>query len=88
MTENYIVIQKDFITPRQITVPYARIQDICVDQDLLDRIFGLYDVHLSSAAESFEIEAHIDGVQREIAVELKRLILEKVTAKMALKKAP
>ena len=52
LTPDYIVIKKGPITPREITIPYERVQDVYVDQDLLDRIFGLYDVHLSSATIS------------------------------------
>ena len=64
LTPDYIVIKKGPITPREITIPYERIQDVYVDQDLLDRIMGLYDVHLSSATISSGMEAHIDGVEK------------------------
>lgn len=67
LTPDYIVIRKNPITPREITIPYERIQDVYVDQDLLDRIFGLFDVHLSSATVSSGIEAHIDEVEKQAA---------------------
>lgn len=65
LTPDFIQIKKGPITPREITLPYERIQDVYVDQDLLDRIFGLYDVHLSSATISSGIEAHIDGLEKQ-----------------------
>ena len=86
LTPNYVQIKKGPITPREITIPYERIQDIYVDQDLLDRIFGLYDVHLSSATFSSGTEAHIDGVEKQAAEGLKALLLE--TVKQKISKAP
>ncbi len=83
LDDNYIVIRKGPITPREITIPYERVQDIHMDQDLLDRLFGLYDVHLSSATISSGMEAHIDGVEREAAEGLRELILRKVNAKIS-----
>src|SRR3989344_5511556 len=41
LTEDYIVIKKGPITPHEITVPYERVQDVYVDQDIFDRLFGL-----------------------------------------------
>ena len=64
LTPDYIVIKKGPITPHEITIPYERIQDVYVDQDILDRIFGLYDVHLSSATVSSGEAAHIDGFRK------------------------
>lgn len=86
LTDHYIVIRKGPITPSEITVPFERIQDIYVDQDLFDRIFGLYDVHISSATFSSGIAAHIDGVVKVHADGLRALILEKVHEKISLRK--
>jgi len=82
LTDDFIIIRKRVFTPREITIPYERVQDIYVDQDLLDRVFGLYDVHLSSATISSGMEAHIDGVEKEAADGLRKLILEKVSEKI------
>lgn len=82
-TNDYIVIRKGPITPREITIPYERLQDVYVDQDLLDRIFGLYDVHLSSATVSSGIEAHIDGVERQAADGLRAILLEKIQERIS-----
>ena len=78
LTPDFIQIKKGPITPREITIPYERLQDVYVDQDLLDRIFGLYDVHLSSATASSGMEAHIDGVEKQSAEGLRAILLETV----------
>lgn len=78
LTTDYIVIRKGPITPKEITIPYERIQDVYVDQDILDRILGLYDVHLSSATVSSGMEAHIDGVGKQAADGLRALLLQTV----------
>jgi membrane protein YdbS with pleckstrin-like domain len=52
---------------------------VYVDQDVLDRIMGLYDVHIASATASSGIEAHIDGVEHAGAEGLKKIILDKIT---------
>ena len=82
LNSDYIVIKKGPITPREITIPYERVQDVYVDQDLFDRIFTLYDVHLSSATISSGMEAHIDGVEKMAADGLKKLLLETVSTKL------
>lgn len=81
LNENYIIIKKGPITPLEITVPFERIQDVYVSQDLLDRFFGLYDVYISTATFTSGTIAHIDGVEKKGAEGLKNLILEKVKEK-------
>lgn len=83
LTADFIQIRKGPITPREITLPYERIQDVYVDQDLLDRIFGLYDVHLSSATISSGMEAHIDGLEKQAAEGLRNIILQTVQQKIS-----
>lgn len=83
LTPDFIVIKKGPITPREITIPYERIQDVYVDQDIFDRILGIYDVHLSSATISSGMEAHIDGVERPAAdglrAELLKIVGERIS---------
>ena len=88
LTPDYIVIKKGPITPREITIPYERIQDVYVDQDLLDRMFGLYDVHLSSATVSSGIEAHIDGVEKPAADGLRAMLLQTVSERISKNRVP
>lgn len=79
---NYIVIKKGPITPREITIPYERVQDVYVDQDIFDRLLNIYDVHLSSATISSGMEAHIDGVAKPAADGLRQLLLDTVSQKL------
>lgn len=83
LTDDFIIIKKHPITPKEITIPYERVQDIYVDQDLLDRFFGLYDVHLSSATISSGMEAHIDGVEKQAADGLRKALLETVQRRIS-----
>jgi membrane protein YdbS with pleckstrin-like domain len=83
LTDDFIIIKKHPITPTEITIPYERVQDIYVDQDLLDRFFGLYDVHLSSATISSGMEAHIDGVEKQAADGLRKALLETVQRRIS-----
>lgn len=76
--EDLLVIRKGVFLPDEISIPYNRIQDIYVDRDTLDLVFGLYDVHVSSATVTSEKDAHIDGVTNANAVKLKEMILAKV----------
>jgi putative membrane protein len=85
LTSDFIIIKKGPITPREITIPYERVQDVYVDQDILDRIFGLYDVHLSSATISSGMEAHIDGVEKPAADGLRQMLLQTVQQKIGRK---
>ena len=85
LQQDYIVIRKDPITPREITIPYERIQDVYVDQDLYDRIFGLFDVHLSSATISSGMEAHIDGLEKPAADGLRAALLQIVGQRISKK---
>lgn len=83
LTNDYIVIKKGPITPSEITIPYERVQDVYVDQDLLDRIFGIYDVHLSSATISSGMAAHIDGVEKAAADGLRAVLLDTVHSRIS-----
>ncbi|HEV2917100.1 MAG TPA: PH domain-containing protein [Candidatus Babeliales bacterium] len=80
-TDGLLVIRKGVFTKKEITVPFERIQDVYIDQDLFDRLFGLYDVHISTATATSNIRAHIDGVEKKIAEEIRALILNKLKRK-------
>jgi hypothetical protein len=49
-----------------------------VDQDLFDVFFGLYDVHISTATATSGTRAHIDGIEKASAEEIRKLILSKI----------
>lgn len=76
--EGYLTIRKGVFTPSEIHVMYQKIQDVYVDQDLFDRIMGLYDVHIASATVTSGIEAHIDGVDAATADSLKNFLLSSI----------
>ncbi|HQU07890.1 MAG: hypothetical protein B7X04_02360 [Parcubacteria group bacterium 21-54-25] len=76
--ESFITIRKGVFTPQEIHVQYPKVQDVYVDQDLIDRLLGLYDVHLASATVTSGMEAHIDGVNADIAGRLKDVLLSRV----------
>jgi membrane protein YdbS with pleckstrin-like domain len=88
LNEDYIVIRKGPVTPREITIPYERVQDVYVDQDIFDRLFSIYDVHLSSATISSGMEAHIDGVEKTAADGLREFLLRMVSEKISKSKPP
>lgn len=74
----FITIKKGVFAPREIHVQYQKIQDVYVDQDIIDRILGIYDVHIASATSTSGIEAHIDGVEKDVAEGLKQFLLNAV----------
>lgn len=76
--DDFITIRKGVFAPAEIHVQYQKIQDVYVEQDILDRLMGLYDVHIASATISSGREAHIDGVEFEVAESIKNIILEKI----------
>lgn len=78
ITDKLLVIRKGVLAPREITVPFDRIQDIYLDQDVVDNMFNLYDVHISTATAESTARAHIDGVDRHTAEQLRELILQKM----------
>lgn len=78
--EHFITIKKGFFAPTEIHVQWQKIQDVYVDQDILDRVMGLYDVHIASATATSGIEAHIDGVDKAAAEGLKKFLLSKVSS--------
>lgn len=73
-----LLIKKGVFSKNEITLPFNRIQDVYVDQDILDRIFGLYDVHVSSATSASAFLSHIDGVNKANSEALKELLLKHI----------
>jgi membrane protein YdbS with pleckstrin-like domain len=71
----YVMIRKGPIMPNEITILYQKIQDVYVDQDLFDRMMGLYDVHIATATFSSGNLAHIDGLLKEDAGKLRDELL-------------
>lgn len=51
-------------------VTYDKIQSIYLNQDPLDKFFGLYDVHFETAATESGSYSHVDGLNKENAEKL------------------
>lgn len=63
-------IRKGVISRATGFVKYERLQNVYVDQDFWDRIFGLYDVHYETAGETSGFYSHVDGLIKENADKL------------------
>lgn len=79
--KDFLAIRKGWITPREIQMPYEKMQDVYLDQDILDRTFGLWDVHVSTATLMSGMEAHMDGVNRPNAEKIREMLLQKIQSK-------
>ena len=86
MNKDFIIIKKGVFMPVETTLPIEKINDIYVDQDLLDRMFGLYDVHFSTATQMSGLQAHIDGLLQENALKLKNIALAAIKKAFATRK--
>jgi len=75
---DFLVIKKGVITPTETILPYDKLQDVYVDQDIFDRAFKLYDVHVSTATVMSGIQAHIDGVNKENGQLFREMILKNI----------
>jgi membrane protein YdbS with pleckstrin-like domain len=78
--QDFLVIKKGVFMPTETILPYDKMQDVYVDQDIFDRIFSLYDVHVSTATVMSGIQAHIDGVNKENSQLFRELILQQIKA--------
>ena len=70
-------IRKGVVAQATGHVYYNRIQNIFVDQDIWDRIFGLYDVHYETAGDSSGFYSHVDGLNKENSQKLLQFLIEK-----------
>lgn len=75
-----ISIRKGVLAKKEITLPFSKVTDVYIDQDLLDVVFGLYDLHISTPTEQSGKVAHIDGIDKRGAVQLRNLLLEKINS--------
>jgi len=78
MKEDALIVRKGVWFRSQIAFNYARIQDVYIDQDILDKLLGLYDVHLATAAFTSGPLAHIDGLDEENASKIRDLLTAKI----------
>lgn len=80
--EEKATIRKGVISQATGLIRYERLQNIYVDQDFLDRIFGLYDVHYETAGEKSGFYSHVDGLNKENADKLVVFLEEKTKQPM------
>jgi len=64
MNDDALVIKKGVFGFREIIIPFSKIQDVFIDQDILDRFFGLRDVYVSTVTQRSIMNAHIDGLSQ------------------------
>ncbi len=81
--EQNVIIRKGVISKKEITMPFAKITDVYLDRDIGDVILGLYDIYLSTPTAESGLFAHIDGVNKQGSIELRKLILEQVNKKQS-----
>ncbi len=71
------VIENGVFNKTKTTIPFHKIQKVTIDQSLIQRIFNVHKLELDTAG-SDKKEASIKAVSQEMAVELKRNLLENV----------
>lgn len=76
--KNFLVIKKGVFMPRETTLPFDKLQDVYLDQDFWDRLFSLWDLHVSTATISSGFHAHIDGVSKENAELMREMLLSMI----------
>jgi len=77
MQERYIVLREGVVARKERTLPYNRIHDLYVDQDILDRIFRLWDLHMTTI-EPRSKKIHIDGLNGKNARFIRDTLLKKI----------
>gem|GEM_PF-2364928 len=75
ISKNLIYIRKGVFGQDEIALPFKKVQNIFVDQDIFDRFFGLYDVHFSTVTTTSANLCHIDGLTKEDAEAVKEILL-------------
>ena len=78
MDEQNVVVRKGVIAKTEVTLPFNKITDVYVDQDMLDVVFGLWDLHISTPTVESGHLAHIDGLAKASAMELRDIVLERI----------
>jgi putative membrane protein len=69
------VIENGIFNKTKTTIPFHKIQKVTIDQSLIQRIFSVYKLELDTAG-SDKKEASISAISQEMAIELKKHLLE------------
>ncbi len=78
ISNDYMTIQKGVFTSHQVHISFDKVVDIYINQDLIDKLFGIYDIHLMASPFSSLEDAHVDGVSKETAEKIKVRLLDRV----------
>ena len=76
LADNYLLIRKGLLAPKEIIIPYDNIQGVTIGQDFLDSILRIYNIRIASSDTFSGKEAYISGLEKEIAEGLRTAILE------------
>jgi putative membrane protein len=71
-------IKKGVVAVSTGIVRYNRIQNLYIDQDFLDRVLGLYDVHYETAGETSSFYSHVDGLNNKNSDKLLEFLKERI----------
>lgn len=75
--ENDISYKKGIVISKEITIPYKKIQQVSVTQNIIFKLANLYTLQLHSAAQDAG-NLQLSGLTREQAENLKSLILQHI----------
>ncbi len=75
-----LIIRKGVITKREMILPFSKITDVSVDQDGMDVLLAIFDVHFSTPTVDSGLFAHIDGVNKRGAQQIRQLVLDAINA--------
>jgi uncharacterized membrane protein YdbT with pleckstrin-like domain len=83
LSKDTLTIRKGVFGKSQIYLPFEKIQNVYLDQDIFDRLFGLYDIHVSTVGVTSFRLCHIDGLTKENASMLLPVLLKQVKVNVA-----
>jgi putative membrane protein len=69
------VIENGIFNKTKTTIPFHKIQKVTIDQSLIQRVFNVHKIELDTAG-SDQKEASISAISQEMAIELKKQLLE------------
>ncbi len=71
-----VIIRKGVVTKHEVTLPFSKITDVYVDRDVLDVVFNLWDLHISTPTALSGMTAHIDGLSKDGCRRIREMILD------------
>lgn len=77
LREYDISYRSGVIWPKITTIPYMRVQQVCVEQSPVSKLFGLYSVEVVNGAQILN-SLNVNGLTEERAAYIKNVITEKL----------